>query len=101
MRPKKTIARVSSRKTVLLPLKPVQKYGSYAAVTPTELAPHLGVSRQRASALLHARRVGGPKWPSNAPDGRWYVWLPLTVSEGTRGPKRVLAVASQRKDGDS
>lgn len=94
---KKTVARVSGRKTVLLPLKPVQKYCQYAAVTPTELAPHLGVSRQRASALLHAGRVDGPKWSAMAPDGGWYVWLPLTVSKGSRGPKRSLLAVSQRK----
>lgn len=87
MSTKKTVALVSVQKTVLQPLQPFQKYCGYAVVTPSELAPHLGVSRQRASALLHARRVDGPKWPARAPDGRWYVWLPLLLSAGSRGPK--------------
>lgn len=80
-----------------MPLKPAEKHGSYALVTPTDLAPHLGVSWQRASALLHARRIDGPKWPAKTPDRRWYVWLPLKVIEGSRGPKRPVAAASQRK----
>lgn len=88
MRRKKTVAH-------LKPLQPVSKWCDYAQVTPSELAPHLGVSRQRASALLHARRIAGPKAFPRAPDGRWYVWLPLQVIPGSRGPKNGFLKAKE------
>lgn len=83
---KKTVAPVSAQKPALQPLQPAEKYGTHALVTPAELARHLGVSRQRASALLYARRVAGPKCFPRAADGRWWVTLPLKVLPGTRGP---------------
>lgn len=67
-------------------LKPVFPGCGYALVTPSELGRHLGVSRQRASALLHRRRVlGHPFLPRDA-SGRWYVAFPVRLRPGSRGP---------------
>lgn len=51
--------------------------------TPIELGRYLGVSRQRASALLAGGRV---ETAVKGEDGRWSAWLPLRVVPGQRGP---------------
>lgn len=75
---------MSRKKTVAL--KPALGWGQsdrLAQFTATDLGRHLGVSRQRASALLNAGRIEGA---AKLQDGRWQAWLPIAIAPGARGP---------------
>lgn len=73
------------RKNTVAQKSPFQwaKKDAPVSFTATQLGRYLGVSRQRASALLVGGRIAGA-W--KAEDGSWKAWLPLRVLPGQRGP---------------